>query len=281
MTSTQHSSSTLPWTDRIRARLKHHEKGVPWWVNDKVKLYRFCSEHGIPMPRMHHVWRSPSELDLTDAPENVVLKPSVMHSAWGVMVLSRTEQPDVFTEALSGRTLTQEAIRSEQQRVYDRCKYKGSYRLFTEERVTGPDVHRPIPLDYKIYSFHGRIALVQQIDRNHDRSRIAWFDGNFAKLPLSGRVESTWEKVQLGEHVVPRDPRGMLEIAGRVTRELNTPFMRVDMFDAPGGPVVGELTPAPGGPYYRDWYSFTDDYDLTLGEEWSAAERRLDAATTS
>lgn len=266
----------ISWTERIAHRLKHVEKDVPWWVNDKFKLYKFCMLHGIPMPKMLEVWKSPGDLDLSSAPPQFVLKPSVMHSAWGVMVLSATDTPNMFYEALSGRTLSEDSIRREQERVYEKCKYKGSYRLFTEERIFGDGNSATIPLDYKVFSFYGEASLVQQIDRNSETSHVAWFDGDFEPLDLSGRIESDWSKIRLGAHRAPRQASDMLNIAKAVTTKLATPFMRVDMFEGTAGPVVGELTPAPGGPYYRDWYSFTPEFDDYLGSVWQCANQRVE-----
>lgn len=263
------------WTERIGERLRHVEKEVPWWVNDKVRLYNFCRAENLPMPEMYRKWRKPDMLQLEGLPDDFVLKPSVMHSSWGVMVLSRTGKQGEYFEALSGRTLTSESIRREQERVFDKCKYKGSYHLFAEERIAGESTDRPIPLDYKIFTFFDRATLIQQIDRNSKPNRMAWFDGEFRKLALEGRVVSDWSKVQLGAHSVPDAAKEMVEIATRAAVALNTPFMRVDMFSRNGAPVIGEMTPAPGGPYYKDWYSFTEAFDAELGQDWHEAERAL------
>lgn len=258
------------WTERITERLRHAETEVPWWVNDKVRLYNFCIANDLPMPQMYKKWRRPELMNLAVLPDEFVLKPSVMHSSWGVMVLSRMEQNKYF-EALSSRVLTEDAIRREQISVFEKCKYKGSYNLFAEMRVSGPNADQPIPLDYKVFVFYDTVALIQQIDRNGKPNRMAWFDGEFRALELSGRVESDWSKVHLGEHRVPDAAKSMLEIAKHATVALKTPFMRVDMFSHDGVGLIGEMTPAPGGPYYKDWYEFTHSFDLELGHHWSDA----------
>lgn len=262
------------WTTRIKERLQHTEADVPWWVNDKVRLYKFCIDNDLPIPEMYQKWRRPDLMQLAELPDQFVLKPSVMHSSWGVMILSRIE-PDKYFEALTSRTLTEDEIRREQTKVFDKCKYKGSYYLFAEMRVSGPAAGKPIPFDYKVFVFHDTVALIQQIDRNDKPNRMAWFDGNFQTLELEGRVVSDWSKVKLGEHFIPDSAKAMLEIARRATVALKTPFMRVDMFTQNGNALIGEMTPAPGGPYYKDWYEFTDSFDFDLGRYWSEAEREI------
>lgn len=259
------------WTGMQRKRLEGKEADVPWWVNDKLRLHRFCEEAGLPMPDLHAVWNHPEGVDFSVCPDRFVLKPSVMHSAWGVMVLERAEEDGCFRETLTGRLLSEENIRREQIAVYDRCKYKGSYRIFAEERVDDA-ASRGVPLDYKVFCYFDRAMMIQQIDRNVSPKQSAWFDEHFEPLPVDGHIESDWEHIHQGPHVRPVEWRRMLDIAVAATRNLNTPFMRVDMYDSQKGPVIGELTPAPGGPYYGDWYRFTHAYDAELGEAWLRAE---------
>jgi len=67
----------------------------------------------------------------------------------------------------------------------------------------------------------------------------------------------------------------MLEVARRVSWARPTPFLRVDMFSSVDGPVIGELTPTPGGPHYGMW-RFKPWFDHELGQGWLKAARRLD-----
>lgn len=162
------------WTDFIKARNSGEEPGAPWWVNDKVKLHKWAKSNEFPMPKILRSWATPEELELTDLPKRFVLKPSVMFSTWGVMLLEQLPDGN-YWESLRERRLTTEQILSEQQRAYERCKYKGAYRLIVEERVDSPDKEQAIPLDYKVYSFYGQTYLVHQINRNHSPIRMNFF----------------------------------------------------------------------------------------------------------
>lgn len=263
------------WTGMQRKRLQGEETFVPWWVNDKLRLHRYCEELGLPMPAIFATWSHPDEVDFAACPDTFVLKPSVMHSAWGVMVLERLAESSEFRELLTGRTLSQESIIREQRAVFDRCKYKGSYRIFAEERVFDDNMPAGVPLDYKVFCYYDRAMMIQQIDRNVSPNESAWFDEYFEPLNPAGHIVSDWTHIRQGKHVRPPQHDAMLEIAVSVTRALQTAFMRVDMFSSPRGPLIGELTPAPGGPYYGDWYRFTPEYDAELGEAWLRAERAM------
>ncbi|KGN35695.1 ATP-grasp fold amidoligase family protein [Knoellia subterranea] len=264
---------TVAWTQRIAMRNAGREQDVPWWVNDKYKLHMFCAEHGYPVPRPFAFWRTPDEMDLGVGPDRFVLKPTVMSSSWGVMLLERLGDGTYF-EQLSRRTLTQAQILAEQVRVHDRCKYKSSYRLMVEEWIEGPGPDKRIPLDYKVSVFYDEPRHVLQIDRNPQSIELAFFDGGFNVLTLPGSVELDPSR-SLGQPVRPSEAEEMLQVATRLTTQLRTPFMRVDMFVGPRGPVIGELTASPGGAFYGNSHKYSDAYDEELGQAWAAAEERI------
>ncbi|MDJ0321722.1 ATP-grasp fold amidoligase family protein [Pseudarthrobacter sp. PS3-L1] len=264
-----------PWTNRIADRNSGKESGTPWWVNDKYLLHKFCKEHGFPMPEVYKFWKTPHELNLDDTPKKFVLKPTVMFSAWGVMLLERLDD-GTFHDELQNRILTFAQVKAEQLAAYERCKYKGSYRLMMEEKVEGRNGDQPIPLDYKVSVFYDQPGQVHQINRNPKVLEYAFFDGQFAPLDLGDTIISDWATKSLGRHDRPADSAEMLKIACELTMTLKTPFMRVDMFAGPQGPVIGELTPSPGDAFYGNNFKYTEKYDLDLGQAWLDAERRIE-----
>lgn len=270
----------LPWTALMKDRITGKERNTPWWVNNKLKLHEFCEQNGFPMPELLAVWESPEQLDLSNMPDSFVVKPSVMHSTQGVMLLSRKDD-GLFFDALKGRTLSEEQILAEQVATFEKCRLKKSYRLIVEELITSGDPSAPIPFDYKIYCFYDQVALIQQIDRNHRPTRVFFFDENFRPLELEGRIESDWKKYHLGEPKLPDQWDRMISIASGVAKKVATPFVRVDMFSAARGPVIGELTAAPGGAYHGDTYRFTDEFDQLLGQYWYQAQERIQADNPS
>ncbi|MEM5429412.1 ATP-grasp fold amidoligase family protein [Cupriavidus oxalaticus] len=265
----------MKWTERQKLRIGGEEKDVPWWVNDKLKLANFCKENDLPTPNIDVVWEHPDQIDLSSFGENFVLKPSVLHSARGVMVLKRL--PDgKFYDGLTQRELTQETIIKEQTKHFEDCKYKSNYRIFIEEKVAGDDeVGGAVPLDYKIYCFYGVPRMVFQFNRNHKPKRAAWFDGQFRPIRMRENIRSDWKFIHHGVHILPREWEKMLEIASRASKLVKTPFISVDMFSSKRGPLIGELTPAPGGPFYGDMYKFSEEFDTDLGREWAAALERM------
>lgn len=267
----------MKWTEYQRLRVTGAEKDVPWWTNDKIRLNVFCQEHNLPTPKMSAVWKHPKEIDLSLADEEFVLKPSVLHSAKGVMVLKRVGD-GMFYESFSGKELTQEDIVRVQTAAYDGCKFKSAYRIFIEEKIRGDDDVGEIPLDYKIYTFYGEPMMVFQFNRNASPKRAAWFDGDFRPLRLRECIRSDWQVINHGVHILPRDWQNMLEIASRASILVKSPFISVDMFSSDRGAMIGEFTPAPGAPFYGKMYKFTEEFDSLLGGAWEAASKRMKIA---
>lgn len=264
----------MTWNERMQLRNAHKESTANWWVNDKYELHKFCKKHGFPMPKVYKFWNNPKEMNLEDAPKKFVLKPTVMFSAWGVMLLEKRDDGTYFEE-LKGRVMTFEKILEEQQYAYDLCKYKGSYRLMMEEKIESGNPEQPVPLDYKVSVFYDEPGQVHQINRNTEIMEFAFFDGNFDPLVLDGRIDSAWDTKAQGKHERPEQYEEMLRIATEVTKTLGTPYMRVDMFSGPNGPVIGELTPSPGDAYYGNNFKYTDAYENELGQAWTDALKRM------
>ena len=267
---------SLKWTEYQGLRVSGKEEtNVAWWVNDKIRLNNFLEKNEIPTPKIFNIWKNPEDILLDSIQEEYfVLKPSNMHSSAGVMVLQRTEE-NRFFDSLSNKYLSEEQIIDEQKKVYEKCNFKGSYNIFVEERVTSLRGQENIPLDYKFFCFYGKPLMVFQFNRNTKPKQAAWFDGDFNPLNLEKCIISDWKMIELGNNVLPTDYQNMLEIAARTSLLVESPFMSVDMYSSLRGPLVGELTPAPGGPFYGDMYKFTSEFDSDLGREWEKAVKRM------
>lgn len=265
----------LTWTERVKQRRENIEKNIPWWVNDKLVLSKFCHENGLPFPHEFARWQHPTEIDLRSAPDQFVLKPSVMSSMIGVMALTRTGS-DSFRESLTRRELTEEAVKTEQISVYEKCKYKGSYKIFVEEWIKDEHPEVNVPFDYKFFCFYDKIGLVQQVDRNKAKVGYAWFDGDFNPIG-SDHVEMDLNLVEAIPHIKPSIATEMLKVAERTTKLLKTPFMRVDMFASTRGPIIGELTASPGAIAIEGYRAqLTPAFNRKLGLEWQKAIERLE-----
>ena len=60
-----------------------------------------------------------------------------------------------------------------------------------------------------------------------------------------------------------------MNLAQQVSELIDTPFASIDMYNSKGGPVMGEVTLAPGGLYHGKHYTLSEDYQSLMGELWS------------
>lgn len=243
-----------------------------WMI--RIKFLNFCQQSNLPSPKVWGSWLSPAELNLSELPDEFVLKPNVLHSAQGVMVLSKQKDGKYF-ESLERRTLTTLEIQEEQVRLWMKASNKEKYRLLAEEKIVneGPDIN--VPYDYKIFCFYGIPTFISQYDRNAAKKSVCFWDGEFRPLNLNRCIRSEWKHLNKGEHILPTAWQEMLSIASKVSKLVKTPFIRVDMFASSRGPLIGELTPAPGTPYYGVAYGFKKQFNQELGDAWEDAIERM------
>ncbi len=141
-------------------------------------------------------------------------------------------------------------------------------RLLVEPLVAAPD-GGPV-WEYRFLCFDGRPFLIQcSVAREPDRKwTSAYFDAGFRPIPFR-MVTST-----IGDLPPPPPARAaaMLRLAARLAEGVS--HLRVDMYAAPGGPLVNELTP-------YCWSGLepfeSDDDDLWLGAAWRIRRPALTA----
>lgn len=141
---------------------------------------------------------------------------------------------------------------------------------------SSPDI---VPFDYKIYAFNGNVKFIVQIDRNirkPEKPRIAFFSGDFTPLDFEKYMKPGLRNAQFGVHRQPKCWREMLDAAKKISYAISSPFIRVDTYASTTGPVIGELTPTPGGPLFGMW-RFQDWYNQELGDAWTQAACDLNA----
>ncbi len=264
----------MEWTSHQKERVEGREANVPWFVGDKNAAYDFAAQNGVSTPQLYRLFDTPDQFRDEDFPERFVVKPKGLHSSQGVMILRRTA-PGEYFDSLGRRTITEAQIRTEQAGWFAKNKFKSSYKLMVEEKLIGENGADEIPYDYKLYMFQGINGLIIQYNRNTKPPTAAWFGRDWSPLVPDETFDSEWTIVRPGPPVRPDCAVQMLEDARRLSIALPTPFVSVDMYATTRGPVLGELTLAPGGPYYGKQYRFKQHFDQALGILWDAALKRM------
>lgn len=233
-------------------------------VVDKRTCRRLLRAYHAPVPEPHKVIGPLAALEPGMLLEPRVVKPVHGRDSVGVAALVpraeggwhdvlRRRSFTTFDELIAdlGLPLREERIKTD--------------RWVVEELLLPPDgTYRPVD-DIKVYAFRGVVACTMIVAKDAPKKRYRWFDPD-------------WRPIDVGQYAAKTDgtigpPPHAEEIralAGRLSQEVPLPFVRVDCYDTSRGPVVGELTPLPGG---HD--KFSEEWDERLGTMYEYAESTL------
>lgn len=217
----------------------------------KDSAHAAVAEMGLRVPRRDLVIDDLADLtpDMLDGRH--VLKPTGGWASRGVMLLERIDD-DVWFDHLAARTRSFDGIRETQRKVMGSFGLT-SWRWIVEEFVESTVAGRPIPFDYKFYCFRERIGMIVQIDRNAHPPRLALLGPDFAPLSIGRDYALARTSLEPGRAVVPRHAAQMAQWARLLSLRTDSPFVSIDLYDSPGGPVFGEFTFSPGGTHRALW----------------------------
>lgn len=276
------------WTEYAHLRFTKRDPLKP--AIDKVRTAELIRDNGLRGPEVYGVHERVEDIDFAALPDRFVLKPTGLNGKRGVMLLERRPRGLVarlagrlrgrpapeFWDAMQGRPLTLAEIRAEQNswRAAHGGKRGEALRFIVEERILGENGADAIPFDYKVYVFAGEPRFILQLDRNVSPPGAAFFDGDFTPMKAGDPRVTYGAQSQPTAPVVPRCAADILATAATLSRALNTPFISIDCYATAKGAVVGEITVAPGGPYAKASFRFSDAYDRQMGAWWTEALAR-------
>jgi len=193
---------------------------------DKIAVKRFVAD------RLGPEWLTPTLWSGDALPERPPWpRPFVVKSRHGCnqhrFVRSGDEDWGAIRRAAAGW------MRSDYGRWLDEHGYRGVTRGLMVEPFVG-DGH-VLPLDYKLFVFHGRVAFIQvHLDREDDHRWLVF--------------DRDWQRVSPRSDDADPPPPGSLDrmIAGAETLGRDLDFVRVDLYECDGQPRFGELTFYPG-----------------------------------
>lgn len=267
-----------PETFREFIHLRVIRKDLRFQTGDKLGTYELLQKIGAPVPKVYRVFEGAADVDLRGLPDEFVIKPSGMAGGRGIYILHKIAGDQGYWDSMKQTRRWSSQIKKlfAKWEEHWREKREGKpFRIMAEERVVGEVKHNAIPIDYKFYTFNGTIRLILQIDRNASPNSIRFYDGDFSEWDWRGSVEPNLEKLQIGDPVIPSCAREMLNVASRTSRLLRTPYCSIDMYASKRGPLIGELTKSPGGPYYAGLFAFSRAFDEELAREWRRASKEL------
>lgn len=133
----------------------------------------------------------------------------------------------------------------------DRC-------IFVEAYIEDPNTH-DLP-DYKFYCFGGEVKLIfvgMERFTNKDGVLVNIYDRNWNKMPFEHNHVNF-----VGETPRPNNLDEMIEIAEKLAKYVNNPYIRIDLYNINGHIYFGEFTfyHAGGFGYFKP-----KEWDYTLG----------------
>lgn len=218
-----------------------------WAVRDYVRD-RIGEEY---LPEIYFSTSNPESIPFNSLPESYVIKPS--HLSGEIILVDASERlkhDEVISRCDCWLTMTHGILAGE----YWNSMIKP--RVLIEERLY--DEEYGVPLDYKLFVFHGRVEFIQvDLDRfsNHTRRFYTrdWVPQDFTlEYPLGPVIER------------PKKLKEMIKVAESLGDQFE--HVRVDLYQPNGEAVIfGEMTVAHGSgaePFNPR------DYDSVFGDLW-------------
>lgn len=256
----------LGYRCNLRTPRSFNEK-IQWLkLHDRKPIYKsLCDKYAVKaiigsvigeehiIPTLGH-WSRFEEIDFTLLPDRFVLKCN--HDAASTVICKDKanfdygKAKDILTQALSRDYYHYEG---------KQWAYKGIKRCILAEPYLEDAVYDEL-LDYKFLIFNGvfRCAFVCSDRHSVKGMTMDFYDANWELLPFT-RI---YPNSKFG---IPRPELldDMIELAEKIARFIDNPFIRVDFYEHDGMVYFGETTFYPGGglePFTpRSW-------DFTLGE---------------
>lgn len=231
----------MTFLQMLRRRFEGKDPNIPWELDNKVLAYEHVSKHDFktPISASFESSKQATEWALKNFENKFVIKAGNFHSCMGVYLIEEYKENE-YIELLKLKKISLDKIGEDIGR-------NPSYWI-AESFISSYIFGKSIPLDYKFYTFRGKIALILQIDRNISPPKVAFFDGNF--IPLIHNKDYTIDTnrwLSCG-HVLPYHLADMVNMVSTLSKSLDTDFVSIDCFDSPDGPIFGEFTFAPGAP---------------------------------
>ena len=204
---------------------------------DKIEAKKFVErtigrEHVIPTYR---VWDSVEEVDISDLPEQFVLKCNHSGGNSSVFLVKDKSKFDL-AEAKKGLART---MKGSIYRNFKEWPYKNVQPRILAERFLKADID-----DYKFFCFNGRPESVMACyDRGSGDTKFYFFDRQWRLQRYNVRGKNAPEGFTAPK---PKNVDKMFEIAEKLSAGI--PFVRVDLYNVDGEIYFGEMTfyPASG-----------------------------------
>ena len=245
------------FNDKVLHRIMFDRR--PLWTQfaDKAAVRSFVQARlgADILPRIYCLTIHPESIPFAELPDRFVVKPT-HGSGWVKIVTDKStlDQPKFI-----------EICRAWLERSYYKETLEWAYKdikpqIIVEEFID--DGSGGAPTDYKLFVFHGRVAIVQVDVERFTEHRRCLFTRDWQKLDVQFVYAAA-----IGD--IPRPPHlaEMIAAAERLGDGLD--FVRADFYDVGPRIYFGELTVYPEGGYGHFSHSA---FDRRLGKIWASGD---------
>lgn len=216
---------------------------------------------GVAVPALLDGPIRADQLTLDEYGDRFVVKPNWGTGSRGVVVLER-RGPDFYYNLMDDTEVTGDEVLGIVAAGVRKTGMGLIDDLIVEESLAVDGVR---PIEWKVFVFYGEVGVIQANRRNATGVASKFFDASWNDV---GRVRS--DRIIDATIPVPGDPEAVIEAARAISLSVPTGFMRVDLFETPDGPVLGEVCLTPGGDLY-----YHRGLDRRLGQLWEDANLRI------
>jgi len=249
----------MGYEEYLKQSIKDHKTGIKKNPIDeigyKLKGHKLARKNGVKTTVIYGIYRRIEDVDWESLPFSFTIKPQQGCSESGVFPLVNKFSFG-YRDILRNRLLTKGEI------INEFKSGNHSEGLWIEELIADP-----IPYDWKIYTFNGRIGLIRQYDRVRKPKSTKFYNENWVNVNVHKIARTYKINNKLPE---PIHKEELLEVARKLSKAVKYPFVRIDLYDTFNGVYFGEITPHPGMEI-----TLNDLWNERLGVMWDLAIKEL------
>ncbi len=233
---------TSPDTELIKQVILHSTDPLSRWKNgnhwqrklsNKFNSREFARLHGCSTAELYWKGRDVHTINFDALPSCYVIRPTAGHSCQLVFLMANG------INLLDKKKYEKKDLLKVLAKAVKENKY---LEFLIEEFVKTEDKEYKIPVDYKFYTFNGKIAVIERIERLSAKSGlVSYYDEDWNVID-----NLSVAKYEIGASQSPPDClKEMAEQARRLSLSYQI-FVRIDFYATDKGAVFGEFTPTPG-----------------------------------
>jgi len=209
------------------ANIKHWQRKL----SNKYNSREFAKMHNCQVPDLYWKGRDYKNIIWDNLPQNYVIRPTIGYSSNLVFLMSNS------ISLMNGKTYSKEGI---EEILKSALEENSRLEFLIEEFLKTEEGLCKIPDDYKFYTFNGKIATIQVINRlGPSKGFTSCYDENWRVMKNVNDYYTPG-----AYHPAPRCLSEMVQYAKELSKSYKI-FVRIDFYATNKGAVFGEFTPTP------------------------------------